>query len=138
MLDFNSPLGEKILGRLRQEKIIWLTTVDAHSAPQPRPVWFEWDGQTVLIFSQPTAAKVRHIANNPRVALNFNSTEDGDAVAVLVGQAKALTEPVASTRLQAYLQKYQQSIQDIGTTPEGLEREYSVPVLVTPQSMRGF
>lgn len=60
MPDFNSKIGRTIKRRLKQEQIIWLTTVDAHETPQPRPVWFHWDGETVLIFSQSAGAKVRH------------------------------------------------------------------------------
>ncbi|HZM91753.1 MAG TPA: pyridoxamine 5'-phosphate oxidase family protein, partial [Blastocatellia bacterium] len=47
MLDFSSRFGRHANRRLRQEKIIWLTTVDSKNTPQPRPVWFHWDGQTV-------------------------------------------------------------------------------------------
>ena len=57
MLDFTSSVGRRIKRRLREEQIIWLTTVDGHLAPQPRPVWFHWDGETLLIFSQPHTAK---------------------------------------------------------------------------------
>ena len=83
MLDFTTPIGQVIERRLQQEQIIWLTTVDAQGTPQPRPVWFHWDGETLLIFSQPGAAKIRHISRNPRVALNFNTSADGGAVGVL-------------------------------------------------------
>ena len=77
MIDFNTPVGRKIELRLQQEQIIWLTTVDARQTPQPRPVWFHWDGESALIFSQTKAAKLRHIAKNPHVALNFNTDAEG-------------------------------------------------------------
>ena len=85
MLDFSTRFGRHVNRRLRQEKIIWLTTVDSNNTPQPRPVWFHWDGETVLIFSERHKAKLRHITGNPRVALNFNTDEDGGDVAVLTG-----------------------------------------------------
>ncbi len=138
MLDFSSPLGQKILARLEQEQVIWLTTVDAHNAPQPRPVWFYWDGEAVLIFSQPQAAKVRHIPRNPHVALNFNSTAEGDEVAVLTGEAHLSNDPVSPKRLAGYLKKYAEGIKNIGLTPESMQAEYSVVILVTPKSLRGF
>ena len=52
MLDFTSPIGQRIQLRLEEEETIWLTTVDASHTPQPRPVWFHWDGETAMIFSQ--------------------------------------------------------------------------------------
>ena len=137
MANFDSSIGRKVKRRLRQEQIIWLTTVDSHSTPQPRPVWFHWDGQTVLIFSQTTAAKVRHIAHNPRVALNFNTDADGGDVGVLVGEAVISQEPPPN-RIKAYLRKYKEGIKSLGMTPATLQAEYSVVILVTPQAVRGY
>ena len=137
MADFDSRIGRTIKRRLRQERIIWLTTVDSHSAPQPRPVWFHWDGQSVLIFSQPTAAKVRHIAHNGRVALNFNTDADGGDVGVLIGEAQVAQEPVPPGRIKAYLRKYREGIKSIGMTSESLQEAYRVAILVTPQTVRG-
>jgi len=138
MIDMNTPIGQKIEQRLQQEQIIWLTTVDSRRTPQPRPVWFHWDGETVLIFSQVKGAKVRHIADNPRVALNFNTDEEGGEVGVLIGEAVLLKEPVLAGRMKAYLEKYAQGIQDIGLTPEAMLGEYPVVILVTPLAVRGF
>ncbi len=138
MLDFSSSLGKKILHRLDQEQVIWLTTVDKKDAPQPRPVWFHWDGETVLIFSQPQGAKLRHIARNPRVALNFNTTADGGDVGVFTGEARISQDPLPQVRLDAYMKKYAEGIKDIGLTPETMRASYSVAILVTPLSLRGF
>ena len=137
MVDFNSRIGRTIKRRLRQEHIIWLTTIDSRNTPQPRPVWFHWDGQTVLIFSQATAAKVRHIAHNARVALNFNTDADGGDVGVLIGEAQLAQEPVPPGRIKAYLRKYREGIKSIGMTAESLQEAYRVAILVTPQAVRG-
>ena len=108
------------------------------SRPQPRPVWFHWDGETLLIFSQPHAAKVRHIQRQPRVALNFNTDAEGGDVGVLIGEAAVATGPIAPNRLKAYLRKYRQGIKDIGMTAASFQAEYSVAILVTPLTMRGM
>jgi PPOX class probable F420-dependent enzyme len=138
MLDFTSRFGRRVNRRLRLEKIIWLTTTDSHNTPQPRPVWFHWDGRTVLIFSERDAAKVQHITRNPRVALNFNSDEDGDDVGVLIGDARILRRPPSPARVKTYLRKYRQGIKDIGMTVPQLIATFAVPILVTPKAMRGF
>lgn len=137
MLELTTRLGRRINRRLRQETIIWLTTVDSHNAPQPRPVWFHWDGKTVLIFSERNKAKLRHIAQNPRVALNFNTDSDGDNVGVLIGDAVILGEPPPATRVQAYLRKYKAGIRDIGMTVPQFIGSFTMPILVTPKSLRG-
>lgn len=138
MLDFRNKFGRHVDRRLRQEKIIWLTTVDASNTPQPRPVWFHWDGRTLLIFSEKNKAKLKHIARNPRVALNFNTDEEGGDVAVLLGDAVILDEPPASSRVKAYLSKYNAGIKSLGMTVAQFTEAYTVPMLVTPQAMRGF
>jgi pyridoxamine 5'-phosphate oxidase-like protein len=76
MVDFGSDLGVRARERLTTEQVIWLTTVAPRRAPHPRPVWFLWDGGVFLIYSQPIAKKLAHIARNPEVALHFNSTPD--------------------------------------------------------------
>jgi PPOX class probable F420-dependent enzyme len=138
MLDFTSKFGRHLSRRLRQEKVIWLTTVDSHNTPQPRPVWFHWDGETVLIFSEKNKAKLRHITSNPKVSLNFNTDEDGGDVAVLVGDARILDELPDPDRVRTYLRKYTQGIKDLGMTVAEFTDSYSVPILVTPRAMRGF
>jgi PPOX class probable F420-dependent enzyme len=138
MLDFSSRFGRHVNRRLRQEKVIWLTTVDSERTAQSRPVWFHWDGKTVLIFSENGKAKLRHIAGNPRVSLNFNTDEDGGDVAVLTGEAKILDGPPPADRVKTYIRKYTQGIKDLDMTVEEFRESYNVPVLVTPQNMRGF
>ena len=138
MLDFTSPLGRRVNRRLRQEQIIWLTTVDAHGTPQPRPVWFHWNGRTVLIFSERHKAKMEHIARNRNVALNLNTSKDGDDVAVLIGDAVVARRRPPLARVKAYLQKYKKGLKDIGVTAPQFAASYSVPILVTPRSMRGL
>ena len=138
MIDFSSKFGRRVNRRLRQEKVIWLTTVDSHNTPQPRPVWFHWDGQTLLIFSEKNKAKLRYIARNARVALNFNTDEDGGDVAVLVGDAEILQEPTDPARVKTYLRKYREGIKELEMTVANFRDAYAVPILVTPQAMREF
>jgi PPOX class probable F420-dependent enzyme len=137
MLDLSSRFGRHVSRRLRQEQIIWLTTIDVHDTPQPRPVWFHWDGKTMLIFSEKGKAKLRHVKRNSKVALNFNTDEEGGNVAVIVGDARILKKP-APNRLKAYLRKYSKGIKSLDMTIAEFRESYAVPILVTPRAMRGF
>jgi PPOX class probable F420-dependent enzyme len=138
MVDFNTRFGRHMNRRLRQEQVIWLTTVDSQSTPQPRPVWFHWDGKNILIFSEKDKAKLRHIARNPRIALNFNTDEEGGDVAVLIGEARILDESPPSNRVKIYLRKYGKGIRSLEMTVAEFRNAYTVPIIVTPQTMRGF
>lgn len=138
MIDFSTEFGQRVQKRLEKEIVIWLSTVDSKGNPQPRPVWFHWDGETVLIYSQAEGAKVRHIKHNPRVALNLNCTSDGGDVVVLLGNASLMEGKVSSERLKVYLRKYRDGIKDIGMTPESFEADYHVAIMVKPTALRGF
>jgi PPOX class probable F420-dependent enzyme len=138
MIDFTSRLGRHVKRRLRRDQIIWLTTVDSNNAPQPRPVWFHWDDETILIFSERGKAKLRHIARNPKVSLNFNTDEDGGDVAVIGGETKIMDDPPPGNKVKAYLRKYREGIKSLDMTVAEFSAAYAVPILVTPNTLRGF
>src|SRR5262245_27213018 len=78
--DMSIEIDEKLAKRLQTEQTIWLTTVRADGTPVPTPVWFYWQEEGMLIFTQPGSHKLRNVAGNPRVALNFNTDQDGGSV----------------------------------------------------------
>ena len=51
--DPSTPFGQRVQRRLRDEQVIWLTTVGADGTPQPNPVWFLVDGTTVVVYNRP-------------------------------------------------------------------------------------
>lgn len=56
MIDEGTEFGARVARRLREEIVVWLTTVTPASAPLPRPVGFLWDGgEVVSMYSQPGA-----------------------------------------------------------------------------------
>jgi PPOX class probable F420-dependent enzyme len=138
MIDFSDKLGARAQERLTTEQIIWLTTVAPSGTPQPRPVWFLWDGGTFLIYSQPTAKKLAHIAQNPQVALHFNSTPDGDDIQVFLASATIDRNPPRAQNVDAYLAKYRAAIADIGMTPETFSGSYNVLIRARPTKLRGM
>lgn len=131
---------EKKAGRLiKREYIIWLTTVDANLVPQPRPVWFVWDRDSFLVFSQPQAHKVAHLKRHPAVSLHFNTDESGDKdVVVYIGNAVLDPAIPAAHKVPAYLKKYRKGIRNLGMTPEQFSREYSVAIRIKPAGLRGW
>ena len=56
-LDLNTEFGARVERRLREEIVIWLTTVRTDLTPQPSLVWFLWDAETMLIYSKPNTPK---------------------------------------------------------------------------------
>ena len=138
MPDFNPKLGGKSKKLLDSETIIWLTTVGSDLTPQPRPVWFVPDGDDVLIYSQPKAAKLAHIRSHPRVSLHFNADQwgsDGTVVA-LTGTATLESATPRGPLSAAYIKKYKKDMAELGMTPEQFAASYSVPIRVKITGVR--
>jgi PPOX class probable F420-dependent enzyme len=139
MIDLTTEFGRAVEQHLKSESVIWLTTVDSHLTPQPRPVWFLWEYGTVLIFSQPGAYKVKHIRQHPQVALHFNTDDTGDKhVIVMTGEASIDPNGVTSDQIPAYLEKYKTGIADLNMTPEAFNAEYATLIRITPSELRGW
>lgn len=71
------------------------------------PVWFWWDGETVLIFSEPATQKVRNLRRSPHVVLALDTADQGEDVVILEGVVEEVTDPVLQERIDdAYEAKY--------------------------------
>ena len=136
-IDTSTDFGQRVTGHLENDQVIWITTVNPDQTPQPSPVWFFWDGETLLIYSQPGTPKLRNIGQRPRVSLNFHSTATGGDVVVLTGNAWQDAAAPPATDVPGYIAKYTRGFADIGMTPEDFTRAYSVPVRVRPTALRG-
>src|SRR4051794_19116617 len=123
-IDLSSDFGSRAARRLQDELILWLTTTGGDGAPHPNPVWFLWNGEEVLIFSQPNQAKLRNIGRNGRVSLNFNSTEQGGNVVILNGTAAIDANGPSDTERANYVAKYADGIESIGLTQDSMLQTY--------------
>jgi|SRR5579884_4275869 len=132
MLDLTKESDKHIDQRLRSDLIIWLTTVRPDGRPHTIPVWFSWDGETILILSQPNTQKIRNLRSNPNVTLALDGSDQGGDVIVLEGKAELLKEKTIELNPPGYFTKYSSSIQEMGETPENLAQSYSQPIRITP------
>src|SRR5918911_819875 len=105
-IDTTSEFGARAERRLSNEKLIWLVTTDADGTPQPSPVWFVWNGQALVIYSQPDKPKLRNIRRSARVALHFDSDGDGGDIVVLTGDARVASHLPPADQLAEYVRKY--------------------------------
>lgn len=137
--DPSTPFGERVARRLRDERLIWLTTVDANGMPQPNPVWFLWDEttSTVLIYSLTNAKRLAHVQHNPKVALNFDGNGQGGDIIVITGEAHVSSNDPPADQLPAYVEKYRDFIARGFGTPENFASKYSVPLRIRPIALRG-
>lgn len=137
-LDFGTDLGKRAARRLREETVIWLTTVGANGTPQTRPVWFLWDGgSSVLIYTRPEGRKVTHLATAPRVSLNFDSDGAGGNIVVFTGSAAVDPAAPSPQANGDYVAKYAEDIRGIGMDAESFANAYSTAIRVRLESVRG-
>jgi len=130
--------GERVARRLRESKVVWLTTVGRDGTPQPNPVWFLWDGaDSVLVYNRPDAQRLRHLAERPHLSLNLDGNGAGGDIVVLTGAARrddAMPPPDAN---EAYLAKYRDDMVRVSGSLEGFAQEYPVPLVIEVRRIRG-
>ena len=138
LLDTSTEFGLRVHRRLEEEIVAWLTTVARDGTPQPNPVWFMWEDQTLLIYSKPGQAKLKNIERNPNVAFHLDSDEGGNIV-VVTGEAGADRDAPAIDRHAAYIDKYREHIVRIGYPDTAvMAADYSVAIRIVPRKIRGF
>lgn len=138
-IDFTSEFGQKALAQLQNEHVVWLTTIGASSnTPQPNVVWFLYQDDDVIVYTKPGYQRLTNIATNPRVSLNFNTPEDGEAMTVLTGTA--LIDPATKSVINntEYVEKYERWLEHIGNTPQAMSDEYNVPIRIKLDKLRGW
>jgi PPOX class probable F420-dependent enzyme len=130
-LDLSSPRNRHIAERLRNDLIVWLATVRPDGRPHLVPVWFLWDGETILIFSQPNQ-KVRNLRADPRVMLSLDNTRGGGDVVLIEGVAELPPRGAVTMELAPYAEKYAERMRAMNRTPRQLAESYTEPIRITP------
>jgi PPOX class probable F420-dependent enzyme len=132
-VDITPEFSERLHGAF----YLWLTTVREDGMPQPTPVWFVWDGDTFLIYSYPSAQKIKNIRSNPKVALSYTNSDDAGEFMVIMGKAQIDDGAPRINQLPAYTKKYAEGIVDIGMTPDSMAETFSAAIRITPTQVRG-
>ena len=136
--DEGTPFGQRVVKRLHEEPIIWLTTIDSKGTPQPAPVGFWWDDekQNILIYSMANAKREANLRANSRVSLNFDGDKQGGYIIVLTGKVEFSDDPPAYQH-QPLVEKYSAFIKPIFGTLENFAERFPVTLRVQPLSIRG-
>ena len=133
MLDLDPEVRARLENRLKQEAIIWFTAVSPKGIPTPNPVWFYWDGECIVVYSQPGSYRVRNIESNPQVALSLQGVDGfGNNVVIINGEAQL--KPGNRSIPARYWDKYARFLQQM--TKEEMTRDYSVEIRIKPTRVR--
>ncbi|HWD95473.1 MAG TPA: TIGR03667 family PPOX class F420-dependent oxidoreductase [Acidimicrobiales bacterium] len=127
---------ERVEGRLRHNIIAWLSTVRPDGQPITLPVWFLFrEDETLLVYSQPTSAKLRNISANPKVSFVLDVSDLGRSVVRIEGLASRAPDVVPADHQTAYLAKYSERIGAMFDTPDMFAAQFSVPLIITPTKL---
>jgi PPOX class probable F420-dependent enzyme len=117
--------------RLKNDQVVWLVTAGKDGRPHAVPVWFWWDGKTFLIYAVP-GQKTRNVRESRYVELHLNSDEAGDDLVRIEGTATIPRDQSPACKVRGYMQKYGDSIKNIGMTPQQFSEEYRIPIRIRP------
>ena len=130
--------SDKVSRRLDDEVVIWMTTVNANGQPQTSVVWFWWDGSEFLIYSLDPSSRVRNLAENSHVALNFDGNSRGGDVVTIEGVATIDPEAPTAAEMDDYVAKYGRRMDRGWGGPEGFARKYPTAIRVKPVRVRSW
>ncbi len=117
---------------LRTASVVWLSSVAADGTPHLVPIWFSWDGETVLIASKPQAKKVANVRANASVMLAVGEPDEDFDVGLVEGEAELIDAPSAAILPASHLAKYAIQMAAIGLTPGQFLATYSLVIRIRP------
>ena len=126
------PSADRVGRLLEFEPVVWLSTVRPDGSPHLVPIWFSWDGKSLLIASKPHARKIANIRTNPKVMLALGEPEEDFDVGLLEGTAEILEAPAAEVLPVGHLRKYRDEMEAIGLIVEEYLATYSLVVRIRP------
>jgi len=138
VLDPRSEGGARAREHLAGDIVGWLTTVAPDGTPQSSVIAFLWHDESVLLYSQPGALKVRNIAANPRVAFHLQCDPFGEHMLTLEGIAAPDPTAASGEALRAYLDKNGDAYVHWEMDPVEAAREFSLPIRIRPTRIRAF
>lgn len=129
----DSPASINRIDRLlRDELVVWLSSVRPDGRPHLVPIWFSWDGREILIASKPNAQQIRNLRANAKVMLALGEAEDDFDVGLLEGRAVLLDTPAADVLPAAHVAKYRRQMAAIGLTRGEFLATYSQVIRIVP------
>jgi PPOX class probable F420-dependent enzyme len=123
---------------LRQEEVLWLSTVRPDGLPHLVPIWYSWDGRHILLLSKPDAVKIDNIRHDPHVMLALGDAEEDFDVSLIEGVAELPDVPAATFLPASHWTKYAADLASIGLSREEYLATYSQPVRIRPTRFLGW
>lgn len=132
------PVSAEVDARIRDESVVWLTTVSTHGQPCVVPTWFSWDGCSFVVFTKPDARKVRNLVANPSVMLALGDPAADFDVLLIEARAELMSGRTADLVPDAHFRKYAGRMAAIGLDRAEYCSTYSAVLRITPTRYLGW
>lgn len=141
LFDESRTEHRKALRKLEHDVIAWFITVNAQGEPHGVPVWFLWHEGTVIVMSEPDAAKVKHVRRGSPVLVHLEGGRFGNDVVVLNGTAE-ISERSSAEWLpdigDIFDAKYVEGFEDYGAGIDAIVQKFSAVIIVTPTKLMAW
>jgi PPOX class probable F420-dependent enzyme len=85
----------RVYSLLATARVIWLSSTRPDGRPHVVPTWFDWDGETITVFTRPDAQKVRNVRCQPKVMVAIGIADTTFEVELLEGEALVIDDTSA-------------------------------------------
>lgn len=123
---------------LRDDPVVWLSSVQRDGRPHLVPVWFHWDGDRIVAFSKPHARKVNNLRDEPRVMLAVGTPGPDFEVELIEATAELPAEPAADLIPDGFGTKYTELLRRAGLTLQHFAEVYSQTIVLRPTRFLGY
>jgi PPOX class probable F420-dependent enzyme len=123
---------------LRDDPVVWLSSVQDNGRPHVVPVWFHWDGEQIVAFSKPNARKVQNLRDQPSVMLAVGTPGPEFEVELIEATAELPDEPARDVMPEGFAAKYGELLRRAGLTAQRFAEVYSQPIVLRPTRFLGY
>jgi len=123
---------------LREDPVVWLSSVQRNGRPHLVPVWFCWDGERIVAFSKPGARKIENLRSRPDVMLAVGTPGPDFDVELIEATAELPDAPSSTLMPPAFGQKYAELLRRANLTVQRFAEVYSQAIVLRPTRFLGY
>lgn len=138
MAELSRAKDGHVADRLKSDHIIWLGSIRPDGRPHLVPVWFDWDGEKLTVFSEPDNQKIANMRHDHRVILAHDDTHGGGDVVLFEGEATLTDERASDVISAAYVEKYGAQMETMGLNRDSMASQYSQVIRIEPTRFMGW
>lgn len=123
---------------LQCQDVVWLSSTRPDGGPHVVPLWFLWDGESILVFSKPHAQKIRNLRADPRVMVAVGEPSAAFDVELIEAVAEVVPLPTRDVLPDSFARKYGERVARGGITCDRYADVYSQPIRIRPRRWLGW